>query len=343
MFHKKTNIDMHMQKFLALTIALLAALVLPQCTKERHIGDAGNLVPLTADQDPSVASIAVNGAQLHAEAFGPADSALIVVIHGGPGSDYRHLLNCKAFADHGYRVVFYDQRGSGLSQRFPAASYSVQVMLDELSGVIAHYRTRPDQPVFLLGHSWGAMLAAAYINSYPDAVDGVVLGEPGGLVWNDVTDYVKRSRTIVMTKELANDLLYQDQFLTGRDDEHAVLDYKYAIMSAGDGDPDNPTGNEAGLPFWRSGAVINQALFEIGNDEEPDWTTNLQQFDTRVLFIYSENNEAYGLAHAQKVSSAFNNVELFMTPDSGHDMLSFPTGWSHAFPKMLDYFNDLKH
>jgi proline iminopeptidase len=343
MFQLKTNTDMHMQKFLVVIIALLAALILPQCTKDRHIGDAGNLVPLTADQDASIPAISVNGARLHAEAFGPADSALIVVIHGGPGSDYRHLLNCKDLADHGYRVVFYDQRGSGLSQRFPAAAYSIQVMLDDLSGVIAHYRTSPGQKVFLLGHSWGAMLAAAYVNSYPDAVDGLVLGEPGGLVWNDVVDYVKRLSSVVMTTELVNDILYQDQFVTGRDDEHAILDYKYALMSAGLGQPDDPMGNEAGLPFWRSGAVVNQAMFEIGNDLEPDWTTNLHQFDTNVLFIYSQNNRAYGPAHAQKVSSAFPSVELFLTPDSGHDMLSFPTGWSHAFPKILDYFNALKH
>ncbi|MCK6692049.1 MAG: alpha/beta hydrolase [Thermoanaerobaculia bacterium] len=330
-------------KFTGAALTLLLALGFIQCTKDRIINEPGNLVPKTVDQDPSLPSIAINGAQLHAEAFGPADSALIVVVHGGPGSDYRHLLNCQAFAGRGYRVVFYDQRGSGLSERFPKDSYTLQTMIDDLKAVIQHYRTSPAQQVFLLGHSWGAILATSYINTYPDAVDGAVLAEPGGLVWDDIADYVKRSRSIVMTKELFNDMLYSDQFITGKEDQHAILDYKYALLSAADGNPDNPIGDEGPVPFWRSGAVVNQALFELGNDIEPDWTTNLDQFTTKVLFIYSENNEAYGLAHAQKVSSAYPNVELFETLDAGHDMLSFPTGWNNTFPKMLQYFNNLKH
>lgn len=329
-------------KITGAALALLSLALFIQCTKDRTINEAGYLVPQTADQDPSVPSITINGAQLHAEAFGPADSALIVVLHGGPGSDYRHLLNCKAFADHGYRVVFYDQRGSGLSERFPKEAYSIQIMLDDLKAVIQHYQTSPTQQVFLLGHSWGAILAAAYIDTYPDAIDGVVLAEPGGLVWEDIADYVKRSRSVVITKELANDLLYSDQFITGKEDQHAILDYKYALLSAADGHPDNPTGDEGPVPFWRSGAVVNQALFEIGNDTKPDWTTHLDRFTTQVLFIYSENNRAYGLAHAQKVSAPWPNVELFETPDAGHAMLSFPTGWNHTFPKMLQYFNHIK-
>ena len=112
---------------------------------------------------PSLPAITVNGAMLHSEAFGPPDSTMVVCIHGGPGADYRYMLNAQDLADAGYRVVFYDQRGSGLSQRFPRKSYTdlgvgaVDLMYDELSGVIAHYRTHPDQKVFLLGHSWGAI------------------------------------------------------------------------------------------------------------------------------------------------------------------------------------------
>src|SRR5688500_337754 len=100
-------------------IAALAALAMTSCTKERMLNEPGNLVPKTVDQDLSLPSINVNGAMLHSEAFGHPDSTIVVVIHGGPGSDYRDLLISKSLADEGYRVVFYDQRGSGLSQRFP--------------------------------------------------------------------------------------------------------------------------------------------------------------------------------------------------------------------------------
>ncbi len=321
---------------------LIALIGLWGCAKENLISEDGNLVPKTVDQDPGLPSISVNGTMLHAEQFGDPDSAMLLVLHGGPGSDYRYLLNCRQFADQGYHVVFYDQRGSGLSKRHSKSSYSMQLMLDDLNAVIAHYRKSPAQKIFLLGHSWGAILATAFINQYPEAISGAILAEPGGLTWDDIERYVSRSRDIRITSELINDQLYAGQFITGRRDQHAIWDYKYALLSAGDGDKDNPIGNEGPLPFWRSGAIVNQALFDIGEKEKPDWTTNLDQYNTKVLFVYSERNKAYGLAHAQKVSSAYPTVQLFRVNGAGHDMISFPTGWNHFYPVALDYLNSLK-
>ena len=323
--------------------SLFAVLLLSGCEPELSINEPGNLVPKTVDQDSSLPSIKVNGAQLHSEAFGNPSDPMIVVLHGGPGIDYRHLLNCKEFADNGYRVVFYDQRGAGLSQRFPYSSYTMQVAYDDLNGVIAHYRTSPTQPIFLLGHSWGAMLATAYINQYPTAdIRGLILGEPGGLKWQDVEDYISRSQDFRLLGEGFNDAVYAEQILTGRQNDHAIIDYKFDLWAAAGEGKDSPTGNEGRLPRWRSGAATNNAYIDLGEKENPDWTTNLSQYTTKILFIYSENNKAYGLAHAQKVSSAYPNVELFETLDAGHDMLSFPRGWNNTFPTMLNYLNSLK-
>ena len=154
--------------------------------EEMDLQERGVLGPKTVDQDASLSSINVNGTELHSESFGNPSDPMIVVLHGGPGLDYRHLLNCKSFADYGFFVVFYDQRGSGLSQRQRKSNYSMQVMLDDLSAVIAHYRSSPQQKVILLGHSWGAMMATAYINQYPTAIQGVLLSEPGGFKWDDI-------------------------------------------------------------------------------------------------------------------------------------------------------------
>ena len=179
----------------------VTALLFFSCEKERLINEPGNLVPRTVDQDQSLPSITVNGVMLHSEAFGNPDGTMIVCIHGGPGGDYRYMLNLKDLADYGYRVVFYDQIGSGLSQRFPKRSYTelgsgiLDMIYDELSGVIAHYRTSPNQKVFLMGHSWGAILATAYAGKHPNAVQGLAIAEPGGLKWDDVVEFVKKTRS----------------------------------------------------------------------------------------------------------------------------------------------------
>lgn len=331
---------MHRIKFLIL-FAIMAILG-TSCTKERQINGSGYLVPKTVVEDLSLPSITVNGAKFHAEAFGPADSAIILVLHGGPAADYRYLYNCKAFANQGYRVVFYDQRGTGLSQRFSKSHYTaVQQSYDDINAIIAFYRKKPTQKVFLLGHSWGGILASAFINRYPTAVNGAVIAEPGGLKWQDVKDYIEASRKMKFTSEALNNATYLDQFLTGKENEHEILDYKYSML-ASTASESNVVGNEGVLPQWRPGFILQDAYFDIAERENPDWTTSLNLFRTKVLFVYSEKNKAYGLSHAQKVSSAFPNVQLFKTLGAGHDMLSFPTGWNNTYPIMLSYFNSLK-
>ena len=80
-----------------LIFSLLAvSLMLYGCEQELSIHEPGNLVPRTVDQDLSVPSIHVNGAQFHAEAFGDPNDPMIVVIHGGPGSDYRYLQTARS-------------------------------------------------------------------------------------------------------------------------------------------------------------------------------------------------------------------------------------------------------
>lgn len=329
-----------MKYYFFLALAIFTASFFWGCQDELDIRDSGNLVPKTVDEDPSLPSIRVQEALLHSEAFGPPAGPMVVVLHGGPGADYRYLLKCKAFADEGYRVVFYDQRGAGLSQRFPKSSYTMQVAYDDLSGVIDHYRTSPTQKIFLLGHSWGAMLASAYINQYPTAIDGAILGEPGGLNWKDVEDYIARSRKFKYFGETLNDAVYADQFITGSKDAHAILDYKFMLLTAEESDV---IGNEGRLPEWRGGAVTFDGYLELGDRDKPNWTTNLGEYTTKVLFIYSANNKAYGLAHAKRVSAPFTSVQLFKVENAGHDMLSFPAGWNSTYPVMLDYLNELRN
>jgi proline iminopeptidase len=311
------------------------------CTKGRLINDEGNLVPLTVENDAMLPSVAINGSLFHAETFGNPADKMLVIVHGGPGSDYRYLLNCKEFANHGYYVVFYDQRGSGLSKRHNKNEISIQLMIDDLDAVIEHYRSSPGQKIFLLGHSWGAILATAYINQFPTKIRGVILGEPGGLRWQDIKDYVKRARDFRFTSEALNDALYPDQFITGKENQHAILDYKLGLLGATDDAPGNPIGDEGLLPFWRAGAVVNKALFDLGEKEKPDWTTNLHLFTTKVLFAYSERNRAYGINHAQLVSSAYPSVQLEKINNAGHDFISFPAGWANFFPLALTYLNSL--
>lgn len=303
----------------------------------------GMLVPLTVDQDASLPSLAINGTLLHVESYGNPTDPLLIVIHGGPGGDYRSMLNAKIFAGQGFRVVFYDQRGSGLSKREDKSQYQGEgttgLFLDDLDALIRHFRLNNTQKVFLMGHSWGAMLAAGYINQHPGIVSGAVLAEPGGLTWPQTKQYLSRSNKIRFFSEALNNSVFPEQIIAGRS-EHEVLDYKASFFSNYENAPGNVIGNPGEYPSWRSGAVAFKYTIEHADKYSFDFTGNLSNFQPEVLFMYSENNKAYGPAWAETVSTPFTNVKLQMVANCGHEMVHF--GWKDMYPKVSAYLNQKK-
>lgn len=324
---------------------VMAGIAFTSCKKERLMKEPGNLVPKTVDQDLTLPSITVNGARLHSESYGPPDSTMIIAIHGGPGGDYRYMLNCRDLADAGYRVVFYDQMGSGLSQRFPKSHYSqspMDLIYNELSGVITHYRRSPSQKVVLLGHSWGAILASGYAGKYPANVQGMILCEPGGLKWEDIKTYVSKSRSFSFFGELLNDATYSDQFVTIKGkDEHEVLDYKMALFAS----KNEITGEDNTRPgsFWRSGAVISNALFEYGEKNTIDFSEGIGNFQKPVLFFNSEFNKAYPDSWMQKITQVYPRIRLETISGVGHDgIVSDESKWHTATrPLVINYLKSL--
>jgi len=337
-------------KQITVFIALLGMMA---CTYEKNLYEEGNLVPFTVEHDASLPSITVNGINLHAEAVGHPDSTLIICLHGGPGNDYRYMLHCAELASHGYRVVFYDQTGSGLSARRNEDFYEskgvnvLNYFYEEVLGVIRHYKTHSSQKVVLLGHSWGGMLATGVAGQYPDSIQGLIVCEPGGLKWNDIETYVGKSRSMPLWSEFANDYVYLDQFLSvkdepfllGTDNVHAFIDYKMGISSVDNSNTD-PSDREL---FWRMGGVVSSMLFKAGSTYQLDLSQGINQFSKPVLFFYSSNNSAYTDTWAQKISSAYNTVQLRKVNGVGHGgILTNPNAWSsYTQPEIITYLESL--
>ena len=71
-----------------------------------------------------------------------------------------------------------------------------------------------------------------------------------------------------------------------------------------------------------------------------DFTTNLSHYTPKVLFIYGQNNKAYGLEYAKKEAKHFNNSQIIQIDNTGHEMIYFK--WNLIYPIALSYFNSLK-
>ena len=321
-----------MTKPLALLALYLGACVNPD--------GAGNLVPATVDQDPSLPQITLNGSTFHAESFGPADAPIVITLHGGPGSDYRSILELMNLADHGYKVVFWDQRGAGLSQRFSADHYTLAEYLEDLRLLVEHYTTVPNQPFVFIGHSWGAMYATWFINEYGDyngRLKGAILSEPGAFTKAQLDEFLDAIQAeIALTGERLNDATWSRQFMSASDHERA--DYLYGALSYG-GLPSEAADPNHLAPFWRRGAVVQKATMDIVDKEGFDWTTNLAAFPTKVLFLRGEKNTVVTLEHQQRLAASFPTSEVITIPGVGHEMVwDAPDAY---LEHTLTYFRDI--
>ena len=91
----------------------------------------------------------------------------VVVLHGGPGAPGSAAGLAQGLSD-GFRVIEPWQRGSG------AEPLSVATHIRDLDAVIRERCAA--EPVALVGHSWGAMLALAYGAAHPRANTVALVG-----------------------------------------------------------------------------------------------------------------------------------------------------------------------
>jgi proline iminopeptidase len=310
--------------------APLALLLLGACDGMMDPGEPGYLVPPTVAEDASLAAIDMNGSRFHSETFGDPTNPVIIFLHGGPGGDYRSLLRMGqrfdgfCLADN-YFLVYWDQRGSGLSKRHDRDVLTLDVYTDDLNTLVGQYAA--GRQVFLIGHSWGGMYATQYINEYPQRVAGAVLIEPGPLDGPTFESIKHDMFDLSLGAEWLNDWAWNSQFLSP--DDHARMDYE-RMLGLKESQPRYHQRMEVDpAPFWRLGAAASRYLKEDGEDEEGvavyDFTPNLSAYTTPVLFIAGSLNEVIGGAFQREQMLRFPSASLVVLEDAGHDL-----EWTHT-------------
>ena len=117
--------------------------------------------------------VAVDGYKVVVYSFGSGDDVLLC-LNGGPGLPCDYLRESHApLADHGYRVVAYDQLGCGASDKPDDASlWTITRYVEEVEAV----RTALGLgKVHMLGQSWGGWLTIEYGVTYPENLATVIL------------------------------------------------------------------------------------------------------------------------------------------------------------------------
>ncbi|MEV4629327.1 alpha/beta hydrolase [Micromonospora sp. NPDC049523] len=126
--------------------------------------------------------IRANGIEMHVEHLDPPAGgvgagrgdgpATLVMIHGMASDSLAswYFTLAKPLADAGLRVLMYDLRGHGHSER-PPTGYALDDFVDDLSAMLAELGV--PGPVHLLGNSFGGTIAFGYAIRHPDRVASI--------------------------------------------------------------------------------------------------------------------------------------------------------------------------
>jgi len=313
---------------LTLTAALflMAALILTSCSGKENL-------PETITENEELTRIFVNDKAFHTETFGNPVNPAVIIVHGGPGWDYKTLMPLANLSDQFY-VIFYNQSGCGLSPRYEASELSLSNALEDLHGMVEKYGKT--QRVNLIGHGYGAMLVSAYLGQHPDRVAYAVLAEPFSL------------RPSVADSGVISPMAIPDSKIikSASSKDHNKSDFKYMnqlrskenFPALGSCNPKNWYGQSILRPGALAAKKITEEFYNPEKGFFVDFTVGNERFKNTVLLLFSECNPYFNEESKKQLTDELNRAIYKTVPASGHFMFEDNPQSSVIF--IRKYFNN---
>jgi len=108
--------------------------------------------------------------------FGNNPSVKILLLNGGPGGTHEYFQCFENFLpQEGFEFIYYDQLGCGNSDNPDDTAYwDLNRFVEEVEQVRTALGLTKDN-FYLLGHSWGGILAMQYALKYPPNLKGLII------------------------------------------------------------------------------------------------------------------------------------------------------------------------
>ena len=170
-----------------LSAALVTACNKPDSTAARDSTTASASVPAsyfeateTGVQDGGVRIIPITTPKgkfnIWTKRFGNNPKVKVLLLNGGPGATHEYFECMENFLPkEGIEFIYYDQLGCGLSDNpKDTAMWSLPRYVEEVEQVRQALNLTKDN-FYLLGHSWGGILAAEYAFKYQQNLKGLII------------------------------------------------------------------------------------------------------------------------------------------------------------------------
>ncbi len=272
--------------------------------------------------------VKANGIQLNvmrvprsATAAGPP-GAPVVMLHGiviDNLSSFFYTLAQQVSVDH--EVVLYDLRGHGRSER-PLSGYAVADHVADLGGLLDALGI--DEPVILLGNSFGGGVALNFAMAHPERVAGLVLVEahfavPGGAeamsaMLGRIGELARQG--LALEPQLRQHRTLPPGSLPALDEVGLTPDQvafvRYWIETS-------PARKLVQMARTADGLVNGTTLVEDVLGDPPLAATDLASVTCPALLAYGEQSDIVDRAHW--LAGALPRAELTVLPDVDHSVL----------------------
>lgn len=290
---------------------------------ETKITKAGGELPIppppTLEQDTSLPQLELKGCRFHCRIFGEEHSESLLVLHGGPGGDSHYLLPIQGLAKR-YRVIFYDQRGAGLSPRTSASQLHLEQYLKDLHAFVQHFNKTG--PLSLLGHSWGAHLALQYVARHPGTIYKLILAEPF-IPYPSINLKIALHNLYESGLQKLLKARKASRKLPKNPDAHARQDFFFAALLKVINPGYNCSYLNTSPMLQRAGwQAFVHLSFSLCSKIAEVKTRKIRFPADRVLVLFGECNRLLGKRYQQKLSRELQYPHTVTIPRAGHYLFS---------------------
>jgi proline iminopeptidase len=279
-------------------------------------------------------TIEVQGHNVVTYSFGSGDE-VVFCLNGGPGLPCDYLRDSHScLIDQGFRVVAFDQLGTGKSDRpTDPALWTITRYVEEVEEV---RQALGLGKVHLVGQSWGGWLAIEYALTYPQALRTLVLENTAADIPHLVGE-LNRLREALGSETVAMMQRHEAEGTLSHPEYQAavtLLNYRHVCRLS-----EWPAPVKRSLDDWNLGPYEtiqgpNEFTY-TGNLKDWNRIPDMHAITVPVLITVGQHDELTP-ACAMRMKLALPDAELKVFPNSSH--MPFFEEPAAFFPVLTDFF-----
>lgn len=242
------------------------------------------------------------------------------VLHGGPGESHGYFKPYLNDLTKDMQLVYIDHRGSGYSAEGPQETYNLENNMEDIEELRKYLGL---DKVWLLGHSYGGMVALTYALKYKANLAGLVLTTTAASY-----RFLEKAQTYVFENGTAEQKRVSKLLFEGKFSSNDEVDTYYEVMESlyvNKAAPVSQAATELEIltELDRSYKALNEGFGNFLRDF--DVTDRLAEIDVPTLVIAGRYDWITPVEENQLIAEHIPNSEFVVMEKSSHSVMEEET------------------